>query len=95
MPGTDTKSEIDQARYAAVLERGAIAEAFRGFLGDLLCEPVPLSKLAALYDVDRKTAARFVRQLDGAVQFGNLWRLPLKQLPPKYFLESGFIVPSD
>ena len=73
------------------LERDALADAFAQHLNGILTEPLPLGKLADYFDVNPKTMKAILRSTKGAKRHGRLWRVPLRTMTPKYFLEIGFI----
>ena len=86
MPATDT----DRSYF---IERDALAAAFRDFLAEVLTEPLPLSKLCGLFDLNVKTMRRMLRRIDGVEHHGRFWRVPLRSMPPAYFLETGILQP--
>ena len=84
--------ESDPQRY--LIERDAIARAFKAHLDGLLTEPMPLWKLSGFFDCNRKTMAVIVRNIDGAERVGKRWRIPLRSMPPRYHVEAG-LIPQD
>jgi hypothetical protein len=87
MPAADTNRSY-------FIERDALAAAFRDFLAEVLTEPLPLAKLCGLFDLNVKTMRGLLRRTDGVERHGRFWRVPLRSMPPTYFLETGILQPS-
>lgn len=63
-------------------------------LPSLLTEPMTVSELARLFGVNRSTMKSAIGRMPDAERFGSMWRLPIRQMPPAYFLERGLLIPA-
>jgi len=77
------------------VEREGIAAAYRGFLDELLTEPLSVAELAELFRVPPRKVRRMLKGIEGAVRIDrSCWRVPLRAMPPNYLLAEG-LIPQD
>jgi hypothetical protein len=69
-----------------------LRDAWREQLAEMLTEPLSCSAFAAFMGISRRTATFM---LDGmpVVRVGALVRVPVRLMPPSYFLAHGLIEP--
>lgn len=63
-------------------------------LPGLLTEPLTLTELARLFGCNRDTMRKAIGRMTEAERFGKMWRLPVRKMPPAYFLERGLLIPA-
>ena len=68
-----------------------MAVAFKQQRDALFTKPPPLRELARYFDENGKTMQAIVKIINGAKLVGSLWRIPLREMPPRYHLETGHI----
>lgn len=57
--------------------------------------PMELSELADWFNISTRRVKEFVCTIDGAVEVGRRWRIPVREMPPSYLLDAGLIVPQS
>lgn len=71
--------------------RNLLQETVRGYLaeaiGEPLTEPLRVSELAGLFDVNRDTMRQALERMEGVQRFGSRFQVPVRRMPVRYWID--------
>lgn len=73
-------------------DHDAVRDAWKAHIDGLKTEPLTVSGLAKLFDLDRKTMARILERFVArktAEKIGRFYRVRLQEMPPAYHAQRG------